>query len=261
MRRAAAAAARRPAVRQLQHLARGGSARRPCPCSICSWQRKPSATISASSPARRARRAAARARRTPSTRRSASVSSPNAPAMPQQPRVGLCDRRARSLEQLRARLEACRAPSAWQWPCTQRPAGELRRLVVRARAPRNSARRNDCLGAAWRPRRPGSSFGSSSLEDRDAARLDADDRRAGTESSRSVSSTRLAASAAPGRACRSRRAAARSRGGRAGSSTSVAGGLEHLDRGDADLGVEVVVERVGPEDDPRARRGPLAAGA
>ena len=91
-------------------------------------------------------------------------------------------------------------------------------------------------------------------EDRDAARLEPDDRDARRGSRGAGRSARARGSGGPGRGSRSRRAGGRSRGGRGGSETREAGALEHPDGRGSDVRLEMVRERVGPEDDVAAHR-------
>ena len=151
----------------------------------------------------------------------------------------------------------------WQWPCTD---ARVRRDVAAAS---RIARRES--------RRAGSTFSLQPLrvlvvreqveqlvaEDRDAARLEPDDRRAGFDlGPQRVEDLAQQRFRAVEHAVVVERPAAAELP--RGTTTSEAGVLEHLDGGLRRAGVKVVVEGVGPEDDalrrPRSRAADDRAG-
>ena len=171
--------------------------------------------------AARAPPAGARARRTPARRRSARASKPNAPAMPQQPVSSASTSRPIVVEQIFSRARCRRSRAVWQWPCTSTPAGRARAADSRRRARRGTRRGGRSASrAASRPRRRGAGWSArrgrrrrSSAPGRRPARPRGS-RRAARRGSR------CEAAPWPCRACRSRRAAGRSRARRRGTSTA-----------------------------------------
>ncbi len=110
----------------------------------------------------------------------------------------------------------------------------------------------------WASWSSGNSSCSVGAEDRRTARLEADDETAGADVRREPRGcVRRRTRVAPRRAGRSRSRSARSTAARSGIVDLPAGALEHLDGGPADLRVEVVGERVRPEQHRAARGRPV----